>query len=85
MDKKRMRELRARAQSLDATVYLGKDGISGSVRAEVLSQLNNKKLVKIRLLQGCEGDRHERAEELARACDAVLVEVRGRTVVLAKV
>jgi len=84
VDKKRIRELRARAQSLDPTVYLGKEGISGSIRSEILSQLNNKKLIKIRLLPGYGGDRHECAEELARACDAVLVEVRGRTVVLAK-
>jgi RNA-binding protein len=84
VDKKRIRELKGRAQALDSTVYVGKDGISGSIREEVAAQLKNKKLIKVRLLPSYEGDRREGAQELARACDATLVEVRGRTIVLAK-
>jgi RNA-binding protein YhbY len=38
----------------------------------------------VRLLSSFEADRHESAEKLARVSSSVLVEVRGKTVVLAR-
>jgi len=84
MDKKKIMELRAKGQSLQATVYVGKEGISDNVLDEIARQLDKHKLVKVRLLPAVEQDRKEAAQELAIKSSSVLVEVRGRTVLLAK-
>lgn len=84
MDKQRIRELRAKAQSLKPTVYIGKDGITESVVRELSLQLEKAKLVKVRLQPSSEMDREEAGSRLAEATRSTLVEVRGRTAVLAK-
>jgi len=84
MDKRKIRELRTRAQSLKATVYVGKDGISDSVVQELSAQLDKFKLVKVKLQPSSEMDRDEAGRKLAESTRSVLVEVRGRTAVLAK-
>ena len=84
MDKKTIIELRGKGQALQATVYVGKDGISDKVLDEISRQLDKNKLVKVKLLPAVEQDRKEAAQELAIKSSSVLVEVRGRTVLLAK-
>jgi RNA-binding protein len=84
MDKKRKAQLKGAAQHLEATVHVGKDGVTAEVVAEVAKQLKSKRLVKVRLLPSVEEDRHAVAERLASEASAALVEVRGRTAVLAK-
>jgi len=76
--------LKGAAQKLDATVHVGKDGLTDEVVGEVRRQLERKRLVKVRLLPSMEEERHEAAERLAAKASAVLVEVRGRTAVLAR-
>jgi RNA-binding protein len=82
LDKRRIIELRGMAQSLPATVRIGKDGITQTVIDEVIRQLKKTKLVKVKLLPSVERDRKEAGAELAKATSSVLIEVRGRTVVL---
>ena len=48
-----------------------------------MKQLKKTKLVKVKLLSALEKDRNEAGSELAKETSSVLVEVRGRTVVLA--
>lgn len=84
MDKRRRAQLKGAAQHIEATVHVGKDGVTDDVVAEVAKQLKSKRLVKVRLLPSIEQDRHEAAEALASRASAALVEVRGRTAVLAK-
>lgn len=84
MDKKRIMHLRGVAQGLEVTVHVGKDGVTEKVAEEVVRQLKKHRLVKIRLLPSLEQDKRDAAQALAAASEAVLVEVRGRTVVLAK-
>jgi RNA-binding protein len=84
VDKRRIRELRGKAQSLSPTVHVGKEGITHSVGEELRKQLEKNKLVKVRLLQSFEGDREDAGRGLADASGSVLVEVRGKTVVLAR-
>jgi RNA-binding protein len=83
LDKKRIIELKGKAQTLPATVHIGKDGITQTVIDEITKQLKKTKLVKIKLLPALEKDRKEAGSELAKVTSSVLVEVRGRTVVLA--
>ena len=84
MDRKRRIELRGLAQKLEATVHVGKEGATQTVVEEIVRQLDKHKLVKVRVLQSLERSREEIADELAQASGSVLVEIRGRTVVLAK-
>lgn len=84
MDKKTIRGLRGRAQSLQATVHVGKEGITAAIADELKKQLKKNGLVKARLLRSFEGDREEAGRRLAEASGSVLVEVRGRTVVVAR-
>lgn len=84
MDKKRIIQLRGKAQQLNATVQVGKEGITPAITEELSRQLKKNKLVKVRLLSSFEADRHESAEMLARVSSTVLIEVRGKTVVLAR-
>jgi len=83
MDKKRILELRGKAQSIKATVNVGKDGVTDEVVEELVRQLKKKKLVKARLLQSVDKERGAAGQDLASRTDSTLVEVRGRTVVLA--
>lgn len=84
MDKRRIIELRGRAQALQPTMHVGKEGVTESVIEELKAQLKKTKLVKVRVLPSAEADRKDTAILLAEAAGAVLIEVRGHTVVLAK-
>jgi RNA-binding protein len=83
LDKKRIIELRGKAQVLPSTVHIGKEGITQTIIAEITRQLKKTKLVKVKLLPALEMDRKDAGLDLAKATSSVLVEVRGRTVVLA--
>lgn len=83
MDKKKIIGLRGRAQSVQATVHIGKEGMTERVVEEIARQLKNSKLVKIKLHTSWDVDRKDAARMLADATRSVLIEVRGFTVVLA--
>lgn len=84
MDKKRIMELRGRAQRLRPTVQVGKEGVTDAVVDEISRQLKKNKLVKVKLLPSFEEDRTDAAGRLAQRSASSLVEVRGKTVVLAR-
>ncbi len=84
MDMKNIRRLRKEAQALKTTLYVGKDGVTEEVAAELVSQLRKSGLVKVKLQPSVEMDRAEAGRELARVSSSTLVEVRGRTAVLSR-
>lgn len=73
-------DLRAEAQSVDVTVWVGKAGID-SVRDELDDQLEERDLVKVKFLRSARGeaDTEALATELAEKVTAELVETRGNT------
>lgn len=73
-------DLRAKAQSIDVTVWVGKAGIE-SVVEELDNQLNDRNLVKVKFLRSARGtdSTDSLAETLAEKTDADLVETRGNT------
>lgn len=81
---KEIANLKARAQDLTPALQIGKAGLSEGVVGEVAAHLDREPLVKVKLLKAAleEGDKGDVAERLAEAVGAVLVEVRGSTVVL---
>jgi len=67
-------------QDLKPTVWIGKQGCTGTMIEEIVSQLKKRKLIKVKWLQNTEVD----PEAIAAQAKAKLVEVRGRTMVLAE-
>ena len=66
-------------QDLKPTVWIGKQGCTETMIEEIVSQLRNRKMIKVKWLQSVEVD----PEAIALLARAKLVETRGRTMVLA--
>ncbi len=79
-------ELRSQAQTLDASLQMGKAGLTDAFVDEVKNQLDRDDLIKVKMLRSARAgeDRKVLAEELAEAAGAVLIEIKGYTVVLYK-
>ena len=67
-------------QDLRPTVWIGKQGCSDTIIHEIADQLKKRTVVKVKWLQNIEVD----PEDVAARAGAVLVEVRGRTMVVAR-
>jgi RNA-binding protein len=65
-------------QDLKPTVWIGKQGCTGTIIDEIVEQLKKRKLIKVKWLQNTQID----PEDVAIQARATLVEVRGRTMVL---
>jgi RNA-binding protein len=65
-------------QDLKPTVWIGKQGCTGTMIDEIVEQLKKRKLIKVKWLQNTEVE----PEDVALKAGATLVEVRGRTMVL---
>ncbi|PKK85325.1 MAG: RNA-binding protein [Thermoplasmata archaeon HGW-Thermoplasmata-1] len=78
--------MKSKATKMEATLQIGKGGISEGVVEELRVQLKDRKLVKVKLLRSAleEGGRREMAEKLAEMTNATLIDVRGSSVVLYK-
>lgn len=66
-------------QNLKPTVWIGKQGCTQTMIDEIAAQLKKRKLIKVKWLQNTEVD----PGDVALRAKADLVEVRGRTMVLA--
>jgi RNA-binding protein len=79
---KARRVLRARGHHLRPVVLVGKETLSASIVDATGVALSDHELVKVKLGENAEGDRHVLAEELARRSGAQLVGLIGRTFLL---
>lgn len=68
-------------QDLKPTVWIGKQGCTKTMIEEIVVQLKKRKMIKVKWLQNAEVEVDP--ESLATQINARLVEVRGRTMVLA--
>jgi RNA-binding protein len=66
-------------QDLKPTVWIGKQGCTGTMIEEIVAQLKTRKIIKVKWLQNIEVD----PKAVAAESKAKLIEVRGRTMVLA--
>ena len=74
--------LRGLAQQLDATVYIGKQGLTDNVVREIETGLNSRELVKVKIQEGCELEPKTVANEIADRLSAEFVQAIGRKFVL---
>lgn len=81
LSKAEIRKLKSRAQLMEASVRLGKGGVSPAFISGLDRELALHELVKVRLAD-LKDQRHEIADEIARATSSQLVTVIGHVVVL---
>ena len=74
--------LRGLAQTTDATVYIGKQGLTDNVINEIEVGPNTRELVKVKIQEGCLLDPKETANEMAQKLNAEFVQAIGRKFVL---
>jgi RNA-binding protein len=67
-------------QDLKPTVWIGKQGCTETMIEEIVEQLKKRKVIKVKWLQNIEVD----PQAVASQAKAQLIEVRGRTMVLAE-
>jgi len=67
-------------QDLKPTVWIGKQGCTKTMIDEIVEQLRKRKIIKVKWLQNVPVD----PEVVASQAQAALLEVRGRTMVLAE-
>ena len=67
-------------QDLKPTVWIGKQGCSETMIDEIVAQLKKRTMIKVKWLQNAEVE----PDAVADQAGATLVEVRGRTMVLAR-
>jgi RNA-binding protein len=67
-------------QDLRPTVWIGRQGCTDATIGEIVAQLKKRKRIKVKWLQNTEVD----PESVAGRAHAALVDVRGRTMVLAE-
>ena len=65
-------------QDLKPTVWIGKQGCTETMIDEIVEQLKKRTMIKVKWLQNTQID----PEDVATQARAMLVEVRGRTMVL---
>ncbi|WLR49915.1 ribosome assembly RNA-binding protein YhbY [Bacillus tianshenii] len=81
---KQKRYLRSKAHHLNPIFQVGKGGVNENMVVQIEEALEARELIKVSVLQNCEYDRKEVAEELSNGADAELVQVIGNVIVLYK-
>jgi RNA-binding protein len=79
---KQKRFLRGLGHDLKPVLMIGKNEVNEALTAEADAALASHELIKVRILESCDMDRHEVAEKLANACSADVAQVLGRTLLL---
>lgn len=81
---KQKRFLRSKAHHLDPIFQVGKGGVNENMIKQIDDVLEKRELIKVSVLQNCEDDRYDVAEQLSSGARAELVQVIGHTIVLYK-
>jgi RNA-binding protein len=79
---KQRRHLRALGHELRPIVQVGKDGIDDGLVAAVDRALEDHELVKVKVGEGANLERHDAADELARRTRSEVAQVLGNIVLL---
>jgi RNA-binding protein len=79
---KQRRHLRALAHDLKPLVQIGKGGIDDGLVKAVDQALTDHELVKVKVGDGAEVDRHDAADELAAQTRSEVAQVLGNIVIL---
>ena len=76
--------LKKEASKLSATIIIGKDGLTDNILDNVFNDLTAHELVKINVLKTCDQDINSLALDIAGECNANIVQIIGRVIILYK-
>lgn len=82
LDSKTRAKLRGIANQVDATVMIGKDGITENVLGQIETDLSAHELVKIAIMQNSDVNPKATINELAKVLEAEPVSAIGRKMVI---
>jgi RNA-binding protein len=85
-EKKRMSRLKSRSRETDATIWIGKEGLSQELLKHVANQLRVLEMVKVKVQKSAlaETETALLAEKVASSTGSTLIEVMGHTFTLYK-
>ncbi|MHC0035838.1 ribosome assembly RNA-binding protein YhbY [Pseudoneobacillus sp. C159] len=81
---KQKRFLRSKAHHLNPIFQVGKGGVNENMVKQIADALEARELLKVSVLQNCDEDKDEVAEQLANGTKAELVQIIGNIIVLYK-
>ena len=84
MNSKQLKILKAKAHHLNPVTIVGQKGIGDPIFNEVTRNLNDHELIKVRLQEEDRDTRKSMAQEIAAKCQAELVQIIGKNLVLFK-
>lgn len=79
---KQRRHLRSLGHELKPVVLVGKDGIDDGLVAAIDQALADHELIKVKLGENAELERHEGAEAIAARTNSEVAQVLGNTILL---
>ncbi len=77
-------KLRKIANPMKAKVQIGKDGLTENIVNQIKVELENREIVKVKILQNCDIDARETSDEVCAKLGAMGVLAVGGTFVLYK-
>lgn len=83
-EKRKLRALLARSKRIEATIWLGKEGVSAALLSQIENQLKTRELVKVKIQRSALQDirTSDLAEKVAGLTSSTLVEIIGHTFTL---
>lgn len=84
LNSKQRAKLRSYASSIDATMIIGKDGLTDNIIEQIDKQLYSHEIVKVSVLEGADGSAKEYLKEAAEKLKAEEVCSIGRKFVVYK-
>lgn len=84
MTSKQRAYLKSLAMTMDDIFQIGKSSVTPELTATVSEALASRELIKLHVLQNCDGDIREMANTLAERTRSQVVQVIGKKIVLYK-
>lgn len=79
---KQKRHLRSLGHSLKPVVMIGRKDLDDNLIAETRAALACHELIKVKLMEGCNLDRHEASSMLAESTGSEVAQLLGKTFLL---
>jgi len=81
-EKDARKELMRRANEVNPTVHVGKEGLDQGLFDEITAQLKKNRLIKVKVLSNSEDGAKDAAAAIEENTGAVIVDVRGGVIVV---
>ena len=81
-EKDARKELMRRANEINPTVHVGKDGLDQGLFEEITAQLKKNRLIKVKVLSNSDEGAKDAASAIEENTGAVVVDVRGGVIVV---